>query len=110
LDDAKWAAYENAGGAVLIIILIILVVVGIAMWRQRRKTPAYQALSAEEAASGRNRRGGPGDLEAAAFDESELDDLHLDTPTAAGHSKYSVGDDSEDEAAPTTSKEKARGS
>ncbi|KFA66402.1 hypothetical protein S40285_01281 [Stachybotrys chlorohalonatus IBT 40285] len=96
VEDAKWSAYQNAGGAVLIIVLIVLGVWGFAVWRGRRKTSAYEALSANEAEEARRKRGGPGDLEAGAFDENELDDLHTDTPT---HGKYDIGDDSDDEVA-----------
>jgi carboxypeptidase D len=96
VEDAKWSAYQNAGGAVLIVVLIVLGVWGFAVWRGRRKTSAYEALSANEAEEARRKRGGPGDLEAGAFDENELDDLHTDTPT---HGKYDIGDDSDDEVA-----------
>jgi carboxypeptidase D len=113
LEDAKWAAYQNSGGAVLIIIIIVVAVWGFAVWRGRRKQPAYQALSGNENRDGASglegfrRKRGQGDLEAAAFDESELDDLHLETPTQ-GNSKYSVGEDSDDdEEQPKTKAEKS---
>ncbi|KAK7427855.1 Cell death protease [Neonectria magnoliae] len=97
LDDAKWAAYQKSGEIVLVIVAVAATAWAYFIWRERRKGTAYHALADNESTGRLNSlRGkqGPGDLEAAAFDESELDDLHVETPTVA---KYSVGDDSDDE-------------
>lgn len=101
VDDAKWEAYRRSGEVVLIIVVIAAAGWGYFIWRERRKQARYQALNGHDSMSqvalgGRRRKPqGNGDLEAAAFDERELDDLHLESPTT---DKYSVGDDSDDEA------------
>lgn len=102
VDDAKWEAYRRSGEIVLIIVVIAAAGWGYFIWRERRKQARYQALSGNESMSrvalgGIRRKPQPhdsGDLEAASFDERELDDLHVESPTA---DKYSVGDDSDDE-------------
>jgi len=107
IDDVKWEAYRRSGGVVLVIVIIAVSVWGYFIWRQRRKRTAYHALgesNGRPGMSGLRRKPGDGDLEAAAFDESELDDLHVETPTA---DKYSVGDDSDDDEG-ESSKNRAR--
>ena len=99
VDEAKWQAYRRSGEIVLVIVVIAVLGWGYFIWRERRKRAAYHALSGNEL-HGRSEMSGPrgkpgdGDLEAAAFDESELGDLHAETPT---RDKYSVGDDSDDD-------------
>lgn len=101
VDDAKWEAYRRSGEIVLVIVVIAAAGWGYFIWRDRRKRARYHALSANEPmlsqgpANGfRRKPQSDGDLEASAFDESELDDLHVVSPTA---DKYSVGEDSDDE-------------
>lgn len=106
IDEAKWAAYQRSGEVVLVIVIAAAGAWGFFIWRQRRKGAAYRALSGEDNTSRGSsrlppfrRREGAGDLEAAAFDETRLDDLHVESPEAPGGSKYSVGDDSDEEEA-----------
>lgn len=98
VDDAKWEAYRRSGEIVLIIVVIAAAGWGYFIWRERRKQAKYQALNGNDSMThvglGGRRKPQGGDLEAAAFDEGELDDLHLESPTA---DKYSVGDDSDDD-------------
>lgn len=99
VDDAKWEAYRRSGEVVLVIVIIAVLGWGYFIWRDRRNRAAYHVLNGNEPHSrsdmgGLRRKPGDGDLEAAAFDESELDDLHVRTPT---EDKYSVGGDSDDE-------------
>lgn len=107
VDDAKWEAYRRSGEVVLIIVVIAASGWGYFIWRERRKQARYQALSGNDSMSRvelgglRRKPQSNGDLEAAAFDERELDDLHVESPTA---DKYSVGDDSDDEAPKSGSK------
>ncbi|KAB5577623.1 Alpha/Beta hydrolase protein [Coniochaeta sp. 2T2.1] len=117
LDAAKWQAYRKSGGIVLVIVIIAAGIWGWFIWRDRRKRSGYLGLAGGETA-GRNgriptgdrirgglenfrhKRGGAGgrDVEAQDFDESELDDLHVATPTVGAHDeRYSVGEDSDDE-------------
>lgn len=102
VDDAKWAAYQRSGEVVLVIVIIAAAGWGYFVWRERRKRAAYHAISGDDpmGGSGMNglrRKDAPGDLEAGAFDERELDDLHVETPTGPSGDKYSIGDDSEDD-------------
>lgn len=99
LDDAKWAAYQKSGEIVLTIVIVASLAWGYFLWRERRKRTVYQAVASNDSSgrlNGFRSKRTAGDLEAAAFDENELDDLHVETPTIPGGSKYSVGDDSDD--------------
>ena len=112
LDAAKWQAYRKSGKVVLAIVIVAAGAWGYFVWRDRRRRAGYPGIasgSRTELGGGRGRgsgmmttarRGGDGgrDLEAADFDESELDDLHVGTPTEedAGRGPYSVGEDSDE--------------
>lgn len=104
VEEAKWAAYRRSGEIVLVITVVAAAVWGYFIWRERRKRTLYSAVNSNDSTGagfgGFSRKRGPeraGDLEAAAFDESELDDLHVQTPTAPDGSKYALGEDSDDE-------------
>ncbi|KAI5855013.1 alpha/beta-hydrolase [Durotheca rogersii] len=122
VNDAKWAAYRKSGEVVLAIVAIGAAVWGFYIWRSRRRTAGYSGLPIVSqpprrrgGGSGlegfRSKRAGNRDLEAADYDESELDDLHLRTPTDI--ERYSVGDASDedsgaDEKAKTKNKDSTR--
>lgn len=104
VEDAKWAAYRRSGEVVLTITVVAAAVWGYFIWRNRRRRAFYSAVDSDDPnGSGlgglRRKRdqGRAGDLEASAFDESELDDLHVETPTAPDGSKYALAEDSEDD-------------
>lgn len=100
LDDAKWAAYRKSGEIVLVIVIVAVAAWVYFLWRERRKRATYQAVASNESngrLEGYRNKRNAGDLEAAAFDESELDDLHVETPTGPGGAKYSLGEDSDEE-------------
>lgn len=118
LEAAKWQAYRKSGEIVLVIVIIAAGLWGWYIWRDRRKRSGYLGLAGGEGATTgngmvatgermrgglegfRNKRSGAGtrDVEAGDFDESELDDLHVATPTDGVHDeRYSVGGDSDDE-------------
>lgn len=117
LNAAKWQAYRKSGEIVLVIVVIAAGLWGWYIWRDRRKRNGYRGLAGGDAArrngripTGERIRGGlesfrqkmggdrGRDVEAQDFDEGELDDLHVATPTDAAHDeRYSVGGDSEDE-------------
>ncbi|KAI6377844.1 Cell death protease [Pyricularia grisea] len=115
LDEAKWYAYRKSGEVVLVIVAVAAAAWGWYIWRDRRRRRGYQGIfggspsesttrlpglgsRVTSSASGlegfRSKRQNGRDVEAGDFDESELDDLHAQTPTDA---RYSVGGDSDDE-------------
>lgn len=125
LDAAKWEAYRKSGGVVLVIVTIAAGLWGYYVWRDRRRRSGYQGLFGGMSSAGggrlearergrglglerfRSKRNGR-DMEAADFDESELDDLHVATPTDGNHDgRYSVGGESDEEEDPPA-KEKGR--
>lgn len=110
LEAAKWSAYYRSGEIVLVIVIIAASAWGWFIWRDRRKRVGYKGLFGGETpmsiGGARNIRSGLGlenfrnkrtnrDVEAADFDESELDELHVRTPTEADH--YSIGSASDDD-------------
>ena len=103
LSDAKWAAYQRSGEVVLVIVIIAAGAWGYFIWRQRRKTASYNAVRTEEPMGHPSRlnefrrKHAAGDLEAAAFDENELDEFHVATPAAAEEGLYGVGEESDEE-------------
>lgn len=106
LDNAKWHAYQRSGEVVLVIVIIAASAWGYFIWRQRRKGASYSALQTDEAA-GQSRTGlaafhdrqNGGDLEAAAFDETTVDNIPLQESIGRGEGKYSIGDDSDEDEA-----------
>lgn len=114
LEAAKWSAYYKSGEIVLIIVVIAAAAWGWYVWKDRRQRAGYKGLFGGDTpmAIGGAReglRGGMGlenfrnkrtsrDVEAADFDESELDELHVRTPTEeVDRNRYSVGSASDDE-------------
>lgn len=114
LEEAKWHAYYKSGEIVLVIVSIAAAAWGYYVWKDRRARAGYKGLfggdtpmSLEGARNGA--RGGMGlesfrnkrsnrDVEAADFDESELDELHVQTPAEEmERDRYSVGSASDDE-------------
>jgi len=122
LKEAEWKAYYRSGEVVLVILIIVACLWGAFLWRTRRSTSLYKGVDGDE---GREslltgmgldnfRRGARRhDVEAADFDERELDDLD-DVPKKAANgysnvnsekerqpnndSTFSLGADSDDEA------------
>lgn len=101
LDKERWKAYYRSGEIALVVVLIAAGLWGYWVWRQRKDSAgaytngiAYTGLS-----QGKSPRGGT-DLEEGDFDESELDDLHITSPStnrqAETDRRYSVGDESDD--------------
>uniref|UniRef100_A0A1Y1MSD7 Carboxypeptidase n=1 Tax=Photinus pyralis TaxID=7054 RepID=A0A1Y1MSD7_PHOPY len=111
LKEAQWLAYQRSGEVVLVIVIIAASVWGYFVWRQRRKGAAYSALQSDESA-GQSRTGlaafhdrqSDRDLEAAAFDETTVDNIPLQESIGRGESKYSIGDDSDEEEEEPTKK------
>ena len=113
LDAAKWSAYYKSGEIVLVIVAIAAAAWGYYIWRERRQRSGYKGVFGGDTpmslgGARHSLRSGMGlesfrhkrlsrDVETADFDESELDELHIQTPTDIGE-HYSVGSDSEDDA------------
>ncbi|KAL9115433.1 MAG: hypothetical protein Q9227_000754 [Pyrenula ochraceoflavens] len=109
LKDAEWHAYYKSGEVALVIVAIAAAVWGFFVWRARRRArrlgPTYQGVPNHSNGDlgGRFRSKVMGrDLEAADFDEAELDDLHADDDHDGRHdisasSPYDLGDDSSDD-------------
>ncbi len=80
LEEAKWAAYYKSGEVALIVVIILASVWGFYVWRDRRRRAGYEGVfGGSNAHLVRGKRQGR-DVEAADFDESELDDLHVASP------------------------------
>ena len=129
LEQVKWDAYYKSGEIALVIVIIMAGGGGWYVYRDRRRRAGYQSLfggagvgnghvsftdqphrgpgGRESARSGmglesfRTKRSGR-DVEAGDFDESELDDLHVQTPQEEDDNemeaqRYSLGGASSDE-------------
>lgn len=124
LDAAKWEAYRKSGEIVLVIVVVAAGAWGFFVWRDRRRRNGYQGIAGGEGGRSnlenfRNKRMGNGhsrDVEAADFDESELDELHIRTPVDGGpangngsredDARYSLGGASDDSDGPNRHPEK----
>lgn len=101
LDQATWDAYYRSGEAALVVVVIACGVWGFFLWRSRKRMSGYRGLFGDEGRgpvngfmNGLGKVSGR-DIEAADFDEAELDDLARD----GDRQRYDVGDDSEDDIA-----------
>ena len=104
LEDAKWEAYYKSGEVALLVVVILAGVFGWWVWRDRRRRAGYQGLFGGSNGTLFPRKPQGRDVEAADFDEAELDDLHVASPYDEGSERYSLGGASDDE----DEREKAR--
>ena len=98
LDQATWDAYYRSGEVALVVVLIAFGVWGYFLWRSRKRMAGYRGLFGDDGRGPVNFMNGLGkrngrDVEAADFDEAELDDLAGEDE----RERYDVGDDSEDD-------------
>jgi carboxypeptidase D len=100
LEEAKWAAYYKSGEVALIVVIILAGGWGWYVWRDRRRRAGYQGLFGESSGNlvgengrfARHKLNGR-DVEAADFDESELDDIHVVEPQEDGvEENHSLGE------------------
>jgi len=130
LKEAEWKAYYRSGEVALVVVVIVAVLWGLFLWRNRRTNSMYKGVDGDEGRESlltgmgldnfrRKERGQ--DLEAADFDERELDNLdesskklgngylgaESDEKDRSSHndSTFSLGADSDDE---TGSSDRAR--
>ena len=102
LEEAKWAAYYKSGEVALVVVIILASAWGWYVWRDRRRRAGYHGLFGGSSGNlfrdgGATRRHGA-DVEAADFDESELDNFRVEEPREDGYEgKYSIGGASDDE-------------
>lgn len=122
VKEAEWKAYYRSGEVVLVILIIVAGAWGIFLWRSRRTNSTYKGDDGDEGRESLltgmgldnfRRKDRRGDVEAADFDERELDDLddvpkkvangysnvhHEKERHPANDSTFSLGADSDDEA------------
>ena len=113
LKEAEWKAYYKSGEVALVVVAIAAVAWGWYVYRDRRKRAGYQGVMGGDPDEGRGgaamrmqplrqnkARRADHDVEAADFDENQLDALHGENARLElepdGH-RYSLGGDSEDE-------------
>ena len=98
LEDAKWEAYYKSGEAALVVVVILAAIFGWYVWTDRRKRAGYQGLFGVSNGALSHHKPRGRDVEAADFDEAELDDLHVTSPHDEGNEEpYSLGGASSDE-------------
>jgi carboxypeptidase D len=122
LKEAEWKAYYRSGEVALVVLIVAGVLFSIFLWRNRRRSSSYKGVDGDEGRESLltgmgldnfRRKERRQDLEAADFDERELDDLHDGAKRAAkgysdangekqrqphNDSTFSLGADSDDEA------------
>jgi carboxypeptidase D len=120
LKKAEWKAYYRSGEVALVVVVIVAGLWGFFLWRNRRANNAYKGADSDEGRESLltgmgldnfRRKDRRPDLEAADFDERELDDLDEGKKPSNGYSSvgekdraphndstFSLGDDSDDEA------------
>ena len=98
LEATKWKAYYKSGEVVLVVVAVAASVWGWYVWQDRRKRAGYQGVFGGSATALMTQGSMGRDVEAADFDESELDNLNARTPRSEGmdRERYSLGGASSD--------------
>lgn len=101
LKKAKWDAYYRSSEVVLVIVIVAASAWGWWIWKSRRVRAGYRGLfggSSSQLMGGLRNNGHRRDIEAADFDEAELDDLHVEEPhEGIDEGRYSLGGASSDD-------------
>lgn len=117
LKDATWKAYYKSGEAALVVVVIAAFLWGWFVWRGRRRERGYSTVPLQNGHIGlESFRSKPGnrDVEAADFDENELEDLH-GRPTPNGTARdldperYSLDTDSDRDGRDGRDRDKGKG-
>nr|GFD56023.1 hypothetical protein [Tanacetum cinerariifolium] len=91
----EWKAYYRSGEVALVVVIIVAVLWATFLWRSRRRNSGYQGADGDEGRESLltgmgldnfRRKERRADLEAADFDERELDDLHNVPKKSNGYS------------------------
>jgi carboxypeptidase D len=117
LKDATYKAYYKSGEVAFVIVLIAAIAWGFFVWRGRSKRAGYQGVFGDDFDAARQGPSGvplvkapnarfkdrpARDLEAADFDEAELDDLEPEGSKKKRHDlegdQFDLGSDSDDDA------------
>jgi carboxypeptidase D len=132
LKEATWRAYQRSGEVALVVVALAAGVWGWFVWRERKKRMGgykYTGVSGGEEGDGpaggsrgivpawrRNGAAGERDVEAADFDENELENLAGEVRSKGGRNshdmeteRYSLGEDSEDDDMDVKDKTQANG-
>lgn len=110
LKQATWDAYYRSGEAALVVVLIAVGAWGFFVWRDRRRRAGYRGVFGADpydGPGGGSMSGGLGlngfrskrserDVEAADFDEAELDDLGNGRHNVE-RERFDLGEDSDDD-------------
>ena len=103
IEEAEYKAYYRSGEVALIVVVIAASAWGWFVWRDRRRRAGYQGLFGRSSNSlsgisdGTRRKRHVGDVEAADFDEGELDNLNvIGSPDEEADRRYSIGGESSD--------------
>ncbi|KAL9102598.1 MAG: hypothetical protein Q9163_002278 [Psora crenata] len=80
LGDAKLEAYYKSGEVALIVVVILATIFGWYVWNDRRKRAGYRGLFGGSNDTLPRHKPHGRDVEAADFDEAELDHLHVASP------------------------------
>lgn len=99
LQQATWRAYYKSGEVALVVVIIAIAVWAFFVWRARKRHSGYKGVLGDEGMGlgfdkFRN-RSRERDVEAADFDEAELDDLS--SPHKVERERFDVGEDSDED-------------
>ena len=98
LEEAKWYAYYKSGEVALVVVIILAGAWAWYVWRDRRRRAGYSGLFGDSEDAAMKARHDGRDVEAADFDEVELEDLHVASPDPhADEERYSLGGDSDED-------------
>lgn len=106
LKDAEWKAYYRSGEVALVVVMIVAALWAVFLWRSRRANSAYKGVDGDEGRESLltgmgldnfRRKERRQDLEAADFDERELDDLD-EAPKKPTNGYTGVGSSEKDRA------------
>ena len=100
LQQATWQAYYKSGEVALVVVVIAIAVWAFFVWRARRRHSGYKNVLGGDDGMGLSldkfsNRSRDRDVEAADFDEAELDDLSH--PHDPERERFDVGEDSDDD-------------
>ena len=106
LDEARWSAYYRSGAIALVVVAVLAVCFAWYVWRDRRQRAGYTGLKPVGEGGRLMAQHGPRDVEAADFDENELENI---PPERMNEQRYSIGGMSSDEEGDMGTQKEAKG-